>query len=316
MKNIIIFIILSFLSLAAVAQQDQQYTQFMFNKMGLNPGYAGANDAPCIMILARNQWLSTDGAPQTQLISFNMPVRNKRIGVGAAITRNSIGITDKYTAEATYAYRLRLGRGFLRLGMNGSVRLIRNDFSLVESTQPKETDGAIPVGLQSKYVPNFGAGAYYSSGSFFLGVSIPRLLQNSIDQADTGGVISKEINHIYTMGGVLLKLKDNLQFQPQVLLKYVKGGPFDADINLNFIFIDKFTLGASYRLGGDKTTSAGESVSLLFAAQFTESLLFGLSYDTNLSEFRNYNSGSVEAVLRYCIGGKSEGEEFTNPRFF
>lgn len=316
MKNIIITLLIAFVSLPLLAQQDQQYTQFMFNKMGLNPAYAGANDAPCISAIFRNQWLSVNGAPQTQLLTFNMPIRNKRIGIGASLIRNTIGITENYTAEAAYAYRLRLGRGYLRLGLQGSVRLLRNDFSEVESTQPKDTDGAIPVGLQSKFVPNFGAGAYYSSGSFYIGVSIPRLLRNSIDLADSGMEISREVSHIYTMGGVLLDLGENLQLQPQILLKYVKGAPFDADVNINFIFMDKFTTGVSYRLGGSRITSAGESISLLLAAQVTESLLFGLSYDTNLSEFRNYNNGSVEAALRYCIGGKSEGEEFTNPRFF
>ena len=316
MKNIIITLLIAFVSLPLLAQQDQQYTQFMFNKMGLNPAYAGANDAPCISAIFRNQWLSVNGAPQTQLLTFNMPIRNKRIGIGASLVRNTIGITENYTAEAAYAYRLRLGRGYLRLGLQGSVRLLRNDFSEVESTQPKETDGAIPVGLQSKFVPNFGAGAYYSSGSFYIGLSIPRLLTNSIDLADSGMEISREVNHVYAMGGVLLGLGENLQLQPQILLKYVKGAPFDADVNINFIFMDKFTTGVSYRLGGSRITSAGESISLLLAAQVTESLLFGLSYDTNLSEFRNYNNGSVEAALRYCIGGKSEGEEFTNPRFF
>ena len=316
MQKIISIIIFSFLSLSAFAQQEPQFTQFMFNKLGLNPGYAGANDAPCISIIARNQWLSIDGGPQTQLINFNMPIRNKRVGIGASIVRHSIGITENYTAEGSYAYRLRLGRGFLRIGLQASVRLLRNDFTQVESTQPKETDGSIPVGLQSKYVPNFGTGAYYSSGSFFIGFSAPRLLQTSIDQADTGAQISREVPHFYGMGGVILSVKENIQLQPQVLLKYVKGAPFDADVNFNFIFNDKITAGVSYRIGGSRITSAGESVSLLLAAQLTESLLFGLSYDTNLSEFRNYNNGSAELALRYCIGGKPQGEDIINPRFF
>lgn len=317
MKNIISITIFLLISNFVLGQQEQQYTQWMLYKLGINPAYAGANDAPCISTLVRSQWIGVDGAPQTQLVTFSMPLLNKRIGLGASVLRNTIGITENYTVEADYAYRLRLGRGFLALGLSGSVRLFRNDFSEVRATEPKESDGSIPVGLQSRYIPNFGAGIYYNSANFFFGVSAPRLLENDIDLADMDdGTISKEIRHIYAMGGFIIPINDNIKLQPQVLMKYVSGAPFDADINFNFIFMDKFTAGLSYRIGGSKRSGAGESASLLFAAQVTESILFGLSYDANLSDFRNYNSGSIEGTVRYCIGGKSQGEEFTNPRFF
>jgi len=186
----------------------------------------------------------------------------------------------------------------------------------VSSTQPQELDEAIPGGTQSKYVPNFGAGIYYSSRNFYVGFSSPRILENNIDFADLDAVISREVLHLYAMAGVLFDLGDKVALQPQMLMKYVKGVPFDADVNLNFIYDNKITAGVSYRLGGSQENSIGESLSLLVGGQIGNSFFIGGSYDYTLSELRDYNDGTFELVLRYCIGGQSEGEEYINPRFF
>lgn len=316
MKNIFTIIILLAVCLPVLAQQEDQFTQFMYYKMGFNPAYAGSQDGACITAMDRHQWVGLDGAPESQLITFNMPLFNKRVGLGASVLRHTIGITQKYTAEVVYAYRIPVGRGMFSMGLQGSIRLLRNDFDMVQSTQPSELDEAIPVGVQSKYVPNFGAGVYYSSRNFYLGFSSPRILENNIDFADLDAVISREVLHLYAMGGVLFKISDKLDLQPQMLLKYVKSAPFDADVNLSFIYDNKITAGVSYRIGGSTDTSVGESLSLLLGFQAGDSFFIGGSYDYTLSDLRDYNDGTFELVLRYCIGGKSEGEEYINPRFF
>ena len=297
-------------------QQEDQYTQFMHYKMGLNPAYAGSNDGACISLLGRQQWIGFEGAPQSQLITFNMPLLNQRVGIGASIIRSAIGITEKYTAELVYAYRIRMGRGHLCMGLQGSVRLMQINFSDADPIQGGGVDQAIPPDLRSKYVPNFGAGIYYSGSSFFVGFSAPRLLENNIDLADSEDIISREVPHFYFMGGAIFPLGDNLEMQPQMLMKYVKGAPFDADVNINFIISDKFILGTSYRLGGSRATGVGEAISGLIGFEINNSLLFSISYDYTLSELQAYNNGSAEAVIRYCIGGKSEGSEYISPRFF
>ncbi len=302
--------------LFAFGQQDEQYTQFMYFKPGYNPGAVGSNDAPCFSLIARNQWIGFEGAPQAQLLSFNMPVFNKRVGIGANIIRQTIGITERYSAETLYAYRIPIGRGVLGMGLQASVRFIRMNFSRAESIQPSSQDDAIPGDIQSKYVPNFGAGLYYSNQRYYVGISVPRLLENNIDLADSGQTLSKEVRHVYAMAGILIDLGDHVQMQPQVLLKYVPGAPFDGDANLNFIFAEKFTTGVSYRLGGSKRSGIGESVSAVLGMQLSESILFGLSYDFTLSELQKYNSGTIEGVFRYCIGGRSQGNEYVSPRFF
>jgi type IX secretion system PorP/SprF family membrane protein len=316
MKNFYFIIIACCFALSLSAQQEDQFTQFMHYKLGFNPAYAGATGETRITAMARQQWIGLEGAPEAQLITFNMaPIT--RVGVGASLSRSSIGITDRYTLEGNYAYRFELGNGYLGMGISTSIRLIQARFGEVRANQPIETDGAIPGGFRSRYVPNFGAGVYYNTSKFYLGFSAPRMLNTSINLSDNGGELAKEVRHIYGMTGFVIPIKgDDIIMQPHLLLKYVDGAPFDADINFSFTFMSKFTAGASYRIGGNKETSVGESVSALASYQISDKLMFGLNYDYTLTDLRDYNSGSAEVFLHYFVGGDSEGRIFENPRFF
>ena len=316
MRKLIILSLLLFAALPLlVAQQDEQFTQFMYHKLGFNPAYAGMQETPTFTALVRQQWLGLEGAPQSQLLTFNMPLTASGIGLGANVSRHSIGATERLTADISYCYRFNLGRGGrMGIGLSSSVRMLRINFDETESTQPRDGDPA--AGMQSKMVPNFGAGIYYSNQTFYVGFSAPRLLTNNIDFAEEGTVISREVPHYYLMGGILVRLGGKVQMQPQAILKYVEGAPFDADINLNFIFSETVYSGVSYRLGGSSSTGVGEAGSLLLGMQFSDRFMFGLSYDMTLSELRSYSSGSMEVVVRYGIGGRSRGDEILSPRFF
>ena len=298
------------------AQQQEQFTQFMYAKMALNPGFAGSDESMTITALNRNQWLGLDGAPQTQLLSVVAPVLNQRIGVGANILRQSIGVTQLYTLDGAYAYRIKVPRGFLGIGLQASVRMLRVDFSDLQGTQPLAQDQAVPDGIQSKFVPNFGAGFYYNSKNFYLGFSVPRLLNTNIDLSDDGGVISREVTHAYFMTGGTVEVSEGIQLQPQILLKYVAGAPFDADVNLNAVFGGKFSAGVSYRIGGSKQSGFGEAISVLLGLPLGDQVLLGLSYDATVSELRQYNSGTIEGIIRFKIKGKNAPEEVDNPRYF
>lgn len=300
-----------------LAQQDGQYTMFMFQKMQYNPGATGHADAPILMVGGRQQWIGLEGAPASQLVSFSGPIINGKVGVGITLQRHSIGISENYSLEGSYAYRLRLGRGNLSLGLSSSVRLIQMDFSSLTGTQPVSGDNAIPAGLQSKYVPNFGAGIYFSNKYFFAGIGSPRLLRNNIDLAESSDIISREVEHIYGLLGFEIPINDNTIITPQLLTKYVQGSPFDADVNITFRFMDAVGIGASYRLGGSKSVSIGESVSAILSADIKDRLTLAIAYDMTLSALRKYNSGTFEGVLRYRFGDKTPDDPtFDNPRSF
>lgn len=319
MKNIIytILLVAGLLPFVCEAQQQPHNTQFMYYKLGYNPAFAGSQEAPCVSCIVREQWLGLKGAPSTQAITFNMPLMNERIGVGANIMRHSIGITTMYDVDAAYAYRIRLGRGMLGIGVQGSIRSLTNDFNETVATQSKPDDTTIPGNNENKFSFNFGAGLYFTSNRFYLGASAPRLLENSIDFNSNDNVVSREVQHIYLMSGYTATVNDDLKIRPQALFKYAENAPVDADINVNFLIQDKFLAGLTYRLGGNKIEDRiGESLDLIFGINITESLTFGFSYDFTLSDLRDYSSGSIEASVHYCFGRLSANSEFENPRFF
>lgn len=316
-KQFLLFSLFFGLTWSAFAQQDEQYTQFMFNKLRYNAAYAGSNGTPSVTAIHRSQWIGLEGAPTAQIVSFDMPLLKNRIGVGGNIVRNVVAVTENITMDGSYAYRLPLGPGVMSLGLQASLRYFRTDFSDLKATQGISPDSSIPIGIQSKFVPNFGLGFYYHTDAFYLGFSAPRLLKNNIDLADDEGVISREIQHFYLMGGVIIGEGD-FRFLPQLLIKYNPTIPFDADLNASFILLDRVTLGATYRLGGSKEKGFGESIGLLFSAQVNDNLLLGVSYDLTLSDLKDHQDGSIELALRVSFGNREDApdKEYVNPRHF
>ncbi len=317
MKNIITAFIFCLLGTAVLhAQQQPHNTQFMYYKLGYNPGFAGSQESPCITCIYRQQWLGLDGAPSMAIATFNMPLSNQQVGLGVNLFRHTIGITTMYNMDMAYSYRVRLGNGMLGLGVMGSLRSLEQDFQKTTATQPKEEDGSIPGGLRSKFLFNFGTGLYYSNDKFYLGLSAPRLLRNNTDFADSDIVISREVQHLYLMGGWTIPLSESLALKPQALLKYASNAPIDFDANVSLLIANKYGVGVTYRLGGNKENGNGESVDLLLAAQVSDHIMFGVSYDMTISDIKDYSNGSIEATVRYCIGKVEEGKEYVNPRFF
>ena len=323
MRKFLLFSLFAMLSTIAVAQQEAQYTQFFYNKLGYNPAYAGSLDAICATVITRSQWLGLDGAPESQVFNIDAALPNNRIGVGLNIARNTIGISTNYNADLSYAYRIPLGKGNIGVGLQGSIRSFNADYNdeRLVATQGVVTDASIPVGLQNKLTPNFGAGVYYKEEKLYIGFSVPRLLENNIDFAEEATIISESIRHFYLMGGYVFDVNDRVQIQPQALVKHVENSPLDVDLNVNAIFMDKYMVGASYRIGGSSRGLPAESIDILFSAQVNKNLLFGIAYDVTVSEIRDFSSGSIEAMVRYCFKHKKSDEEsvegdYLNPRFF
>ena len=285
-------------------------------KLSINPAYAGSNFSPCLTGLYRNQWIGFDAkTPTTQQLSYDMSLANDRVGIGANLYRNSVGISEFVTFDAIYSYRFPLGNGFLGLGAQASIRNFSQDFGDTDLVSTVQNDPDIPQGQLSKFVPDFGVGVYYNTDDFYFGASIPRLLNNEIDLTNfQNDPIGEEVSHVFIMAGYKIDLTDNLELLPQALVKYAENSPLDIDFNLSLLIQDKWTVGGTYRFGGDDE-SFGESIDLLLGAQFTSHVFAGLSWDFTLSEIKREADGSLEIVLRYCFES-SEGEEFANPRFF
>lgn len=300
MKKQIITFLLFTLPLCAPAQQEQMYTQFMFNKLVYNPGYAGSFVSPTLTAIYRSQWMGLDGAPKAMLLSYTQPLLNNRVGIGGNISRQSIGINTNLTFEVAYAYRVQLKRGTLAVGLQASMRNIRQNWADQRIVAIDQNDPSIPTDPKSKFVPNFGAGVYYNAYSerWYAGIALPRIVSNSIDFAEFGDVLSREVQHINAMGGIQLEATEELKVTPQVLLRYAIGAPFDAELNVSALLRGKFYGGLSYRVGGD-TNFAGESVDAALGFQAIDKLFICLSYDIGLTRLRKFHNGSLEATVRW-----------------
>ncbi len=300
MKKLYLFI--SFLAIAfcATAQQEQMYTQFMFNKLVYNPAYAGSFVSPTLTAIYRNQWMGLDGAPTAFALSYTQPLLNNRVGIGGNISRQSIGINTNLTFEVAYSYRIFMKRGTLAIGLQASMRNIRQNWADTRIIPIDQNDPGIPTDPKSKFVPNFGAGVYYNAYTerWYAGVALPRIVSNSIDFSEFGEVLSREVQHINAMGGIKFKPTEELDLTPQVLLRYAVGAPFDAEMNLSALLYSKFYGGLSYRLGGD-TNFAGESMDVALGFQAIDKLFFCFSYDIGLTRLRKHHNGSIEATVRW-----------------
>lgn len=324
MKISSIFLIVRLLLLLALSlsvitvisgQQDAQYTQFMDLKLAYNPAYAGADAASELQLFARQQWVGLDGAPSSQIISFNTPFTASGTGLGVRLSRLAIGLENQYNGELSYAYRIQLPRGArLGIGLSASARQLTINFQDATPIQGGGLDQSIPLGQENKILPNFGAGIYFDSPRFYIGISAPRLLENNIDFTSTETIISREVRHFYGMMGYKWQLSEQFSLQTQALFKLVEGSPFDADFNLTAGLGRNVEIGASYRMGGSVESGFGESISVLAAFFVSNQLQLGLAYDIGMSELRTQHNGSFGIRLRYIFGGRSAPVIIVDPR--
>ena len=301
-----------------MAQQEAQYTNFMFNKLPLNPGYAGSKEVACVSALHRSQWVGIDSAPTTQTVNFHTPLFNQRVGLGLGIIHDQLGLTNNWRGNISYSYRPKIGKGHLGIGVTGSV--ISHGYQGHRANTVQFNDPSVHYNAVQRYYPNFGAGLYYNTNSFYAGISIPSLLRQEIDYSEQGIQDAnyysyRDRRHVYAMFGGLLDINEKIQFKPAVLIKHVGGdnvsdrdiaAPFDMDINAMFLFLEAFGIGATWRLG--------DSVDFLASFQAAEQFRIGLGYDYSLNELQDFSNGSYELMLEYCFHNRNK--KLLNPRFF
>lgn len=313
MKKLLFFCFIFAICARVSAQQDHQYTQFMYNKLMYNPAYAGARGTPTLTGIFRSQWIGFDGAPQSGLLSFNSPFLSPRVGVGAVLSYLKIGLQRDFHASVAYSYDLVALEGVsVRVGIQGSLRSLGMAF---DDAKPITIgDPSLDNQRINEFYGNVGAGVYgIFNEQFYLGFSVPRIYANSIGLNTTANLLSaKEYQHFYSMAGGIFPLSEDINLMPAVLFKYVKNAPLDADLNINLDIRQKVTAGISYRLGGD---GPGESVDLLAFWQVTPQVGVGASYDFTLSDIKDYNSGSIEVLLQADLK-KNKKKNVFSPRFF
>ena len=291
-------------SLPLVAQQDSQYTQYMYNTIAVNPAYAGSRNVLSVVLMHRTQWQGIQGAPKTQLISINSPL-NHNVGLGASVLRDEIGPAIETQFAVDYSYTLPLDNRNTKLafGLKGGLNSLSVDFTKLLIYDP--TDIALQDNISGRLSPIIGAGTYIHNDRWYLGVSIPNLLKTK-HYNQTSISTAKENAHLNIIGGYVFNLNKSVQYKPAFLIKSVKGSPIAFDFSSSFLIEEKLILGASYRLDA--------AVSVMAGIQVSRGLMFGYAYDYDTTEIGNYNSGSHEFLLRFELFTKVKGK--VSPRFF
>lgn len=310
MKKYIVILLFIIAGLETVtAQQDAQYTQYMYNTIAINPAYAGSRGVFSIGALHRSQWVGLDGAPTTQTLNFHSPVSN-RVGLGLSIVNDEIGNgtnQDTYF-DAAFSYTIPVSKtGKLSLGLKAGGHFLNIDFSQLRGYG---LENNLP-NIDNKFAPNFGAGVYYHTDQFYAGLSVPNFLQTEhFDNSGTNSssFLAEERMNIYFITGYVFDLNPNLKFKPAALVKAVEGAPLQIDASANFLINDKFSLGAAYRWDA--------AVSLLAGFQISDQFMLGLAYDRETTDLgaSRFNDGSFEVFLRYEF--LTRYKKVITPRFF
>jgi len=290
------------------AQQNPMYSQYMFNTMAINPAYAGSRNVVSATALHRNQWSGMEGAPKTTTLTIDAPFRNKRVGLGIQLINDQLGISKTTGAVLSYAYRIRMDKGSLAFGVQGSGVQYRADYTSVDLGNGGAYDPAFAENV-NKMLFNFGTGVYYNSDKFYIGLSAQDLLNTRITEYeapnDSAGGSFKNL-HLFFATGYVFALDETFKLKPSVLVKGVKGAPVEADINAMLWINDVIAVGAQYRTSAD--------VAGILEVQATPQIRIGYSYDYSVTRLRNFNSGSHEIMLRYEFG--FERGKILSPRYF
>ena len=243
MKKLLIILLVGGLYFQSFGQQDPMYTQFFSNKIVVNPAYAGSRDAVSLVGLYRNQWTGFQGAPKTTTISVHSPIRKMNSGIGLSLIYDQIGIQRSYEIKAAYSYQVNVGIGTLSFGVDGQIR--KQDM-LWNQSNPLETgDNEIPYGLNTLPLPNFGFGMYLYKENYYVGLSVPKILENETNYLPQGNSFQKR--HFFGMAGIVVPISKAFHLKPAVLVKYEVAAPIEFDCNLMAIIMDQFWIGGTYR---------------------------------------------------------------------
>jgi type IX secretion system PorP/SprF family membrane protein len=303
MRTKILYFALLLVGITGFAQQDAQYTQYMYNTINVNPAYAGSRGVMSVFGLYRTQWVGLDGAPQTGAFSINTPIENSNIGAGLSFVTDKIGPTNEHVISGDISYTIPTSETYkLSFGLKASANLFNLDRSKLNPANPADE---LLSEIKNDFSPNIGAGVYFHSDKLYLGVSAPNFLETK-RYADNSKAVYKERMNLYGIAGYVFDLSSNLKFKPAVMTKMVQGAPLQVDVSGNFMINEKFVLGAAWRWDA--------ALSLMAGFQINKGLYLGYGYDRETTKLVNYNSGSHEVFLRYELFSKPE--KIVSPRFF
>lgn len=270
------------------AQQDPVYTQYIYNMLSINPAYAGTQNFLHLNTLTRLQWVGMDGAPKTFSLGVHTPVENRKIGLGLTVVSDEVGPVNNTHITLNYAYRITVFENMtLSMGIKGGITSYRadiNDLTVIDENDPNF------ISDEKKIMPNLGIGFYLYGEKYFVGFSIPKLLETSIDE-EYASTFKDLQRHYYIVAGYNMQLATNWTFKPTLYTRMVSGAPSSNDITLQFIYDKRFGFGAMYRVG--------DALGAFIDVEINNQLTMGYGYDFSTNSLLGMNSGTHELMISY-----------------
>lgn len=298
----------------AIAQDHPHYTMFMYNKLLYNPGYAGNKNMTSLNAAYRNQWTGIDGAPRNFSVALDGTVGSymkafRPVALGLSVYNESLGVTDNTNVMGYYAYRIRLAKTIMSFGVQAGASMYNANYG--DLNPATQGDNALTTNVNNAILPNIGAGVFWSGEKFFVGVSVPNLIENYYDNQSKALTNSnaRQLRSYYASGGYTFKISEDVKIQPQAMIRYAGNDkfqqPINADANLSFIFFNRLLLGATYRT--DNTIDG------IVHLQVTKRINIGYAYGYSASQLNGYNNGTHEIVLGFDF--IKDLNKYVNPRF-
>jgi type IX secretion system PorP/SprF family membrane protein len=317
----VLITLLMLVSFQSIAQTDGHYTMFMFNKLYYNPGYAGQKDVTSFNATYRNQWTDMPGAPKAFNFSIDAPVGKftrqfRPVAIGIIVNNEQLGVETHTTVMANYAYRFAMKNAMLSLGLKGGTKLYSANYGQLDLAH--QNDPNFQGSISNLILPNFGIGAFWSAkdnnqcDKYFLGLSIPMLLQNRYGKnTQNNSVLAKETRSFYLSGGYIFQTGKSSPFTltPQAIIRFAGNFnyrlPFNCDFNLAATYKNRVMFGVTYR--------TDKSIEFITHLQVLREVNIGYAYDYSNSQLSLYSGETHEIVLGFDIIRKNS--KYLNPRF-
>lgn len=287
------------------AQQDPHYTQYMYNMSVINPAYAGSKESLSGGLLYRKQWVEIEDAPTTGTFFLHSPV-GRNVGLGLSAVNDKIGPVEETNVFGDFSYTLNLGGEHrLALGIKAGVTMHKVDFNTIYPTLPDVGDGVFGQANPSETFLNVGSGIFYYTDKYYLAFSIPNMLKAKYLDFD-GTKYGSEEMHYFLTGGYVFDLNPNLKFKPFAMVKSSLKAPASLDVSANFLFNERFELGATYRLEDSFGAMANFAI--------TPQLKIGYAYDHIISDLNTVTPASHEVILLFDLSFAKKVSR--SPRYF
>lgn len=285
----LVFFVTGLVSVAK-AQQDPQYSQYMFNQLAINPAYAGSKEALNTAAFVRSQWTGIEGAPNTETVTIHGPLRKKRVGLGFAVIADQIGPKNSIGALGSYAYRIPIGNAKLAFGIRAGVYQFTynwDDIVYKDINDPYNTHTQT-----SSIVPTADAGIYLYTNSMYMGLSATHLYNGRLTSVSAGtGDYAQYSAHYFFTFGKAWALNENLVFNPSVMVKAAKNAPTSIDVNMSFLLKEKIWLGISAR--------SSAAIVIYTQIKLTDKFKLGYAFDFGFNKIGKVGGGTHEIMLGY-----------------